>query len=160
MHVLRPLFVVLAIAGLILIARIFVVPDDFGIHESGYMYGWYRKGNEEEWKALKAKYQGKDYFIKTGFDEEYSRLSPGIHILSESIKEAFATGCSEYDLLGQNEGYKMKFTDSVRVHCKYWVFNNTPYGKLLYQLENRTVAALRQLLRKQQTVQAELVEKK
>jgi hypothetical protein len=53
MHVLRPLYVVLALAGMILIARIFVVPEDFGIHEKGYMYGWYRKANEEEWKAFK-----------------------------------------------------------------------------------------------------------
>ncbi|MDH4264856.1 MAG: cytochrome c3 family protein [Deltaproteobacteria bacterium] len=61
MHVLRPLYVVLALAGMILIARIFVVPEDFGIHEKGYMYGWYRKANEEEWKAFKVKYQGKEY---------------------------------------------------------------------------------------------------
>jgi predicted CXXCH cytochrome family protein len=61
MDVLRPLYVVLAIAGIILIARTFVVPEDFGIHESGYMYGWYRKANEAEWKAIKPKYQGGEY---------------------------------------------------------------------------------------------------
>jgi len=61
MHVLRPLYVVLAIAGIILIARTFVVPEDFGIHESGYMYGWYRKANEAEWRAFKPKYQGQEY---------------------------------------------------------------------------------------------------
>jgi len=61
MHVLRPLYVVLAIAGMILIARTFVVPEDFGTHESGYMYGWYRKANEGEWKAFKPKYQGQEY---------------------------------------------------------------------------------------------------
>ena len=61
MYVLRPLYVVLALVGAILIARAFIVPKDFGTHESGYMYGWYRKSNEGEWKALKAKYQGKEY---------------------------------------------------------------------------------------------------
>jgi len=61
MHVLRPLYVVLVVAGMILIARTFVVPGDFGIHESGFMYGWYRKSNEEEWKAFKPKYQGRAY---------------------------------------------------------------------------------------------------
>ncbi len=61
MHVLRPLYVVLAIAGIILFARTFVVPEDFGIHESGYMYGWYRKANEGEWRAFKPKYQGQEY---------------------------------------------------------------------------------------------------
>ena len=61
MHVLRPLYVILALVGLILVARTMVVPKDFGVHERGYMYGWYRKANEEEWKALKVKYQGKEY---------------------------------------------------------------------------------------------------
>ena len=60
MHVLRPLYVVLAFVVVILIARTVVVPKDFGIHERGYMYGWYRKANEEEWKAFKVKYQGKE----------------------------------------------------------------------------------------------------
>jgi len=61
MHVLRPLYVVLALVGIILIVRLFFVPEDFGVHERGYMYAWYRKSNEEEWKAVKPKYQGKEY---------------------------------------------------------------------------------------------------
>jgi predicted CXXCH cytochrome family protein len=61
MHFLRPLYVVLALAGIILIARTFVVPKDFGVHEGGYMYGWYRKGSIDDWKAFKAKYHGKEY---------------------------------------------------------------------------------------------------
>lgn len=61
MHFLRPLYVILSLAGIILIARFFIVPEDFGIHERGYTYGWFRKGNSEEWKAVTVKYQGKDY---------------------------------------------------------------------------------------------------
>ncbi len=60
-HVLRPLYAVLMIIALILAARIFLVPKDFGIHERGYMYGWYRKSNEEEWKKFTVKYQGREY---------------------------------------------------------------------------------------------------
>ncbi len=61
MHVLRPLYVFLGVAAVIFIARIFVVPGDFGIHERGYMYGWYRTGNLDEWNAVKVKYQGSEY---------------------------------------------------------------------------------------------------
>jgi len=60
MHVLRPLYVVLTMVAIVLIARTLFVPDDFGIHERGYMYGWYRQANVEEWKAVKVKYQGKE----------------------------------------------------------------------------------------------------
>jgi len=61
MHVLRPLYVVLGIVALILLIRIVVVPKDFGVHENGYLYGWFRKSNEAYWKDLPVKYQGRDY---------------------------------------------------------------------------------------------------
>lgn len=60
-HVWRPLYVIIGIVGIILIIRVFYVPADFGVHERGYMYGWYRKGNMEEWKNFKVKYQGEEY---------------------------------------------------------------------------------------------------
>ena len=61
-HVWRPLFVVLAIVAVILVARAFYVPKDFGIHGGeGFMYGWYREGNVQEWKDFPAKYRGRDY---------------------------------------------------------------------------------------------------
>lgn len=60
-HVWRPLYAVIGIIALALIARIFYVPKDFGVHERGYMYGWYREGNIEDWKKVQVKYQGKDY---------------------------------------------------------------------------------------------------
>jgi predicted CXXCH cytochrome family protein len=61
MHVFRPVYIVFALVGLILVARTILVPADFGIQESGYMYGWYRKANEKEWKDFALKYRGKEY---------------------------------------------------------------------------------------------------
>ncbi len=56
-HVWRPLFIVLAIVAGILIARALLVPEDFGVWERGYMYGWHRKSNEAEWKKYPVKYK-------------------------------------------------------------------------------------------------------
>jgi len=56
-HVWRPLWVVIALVAVILTARLFIVPEDFGVHDSGYMYGWYRQGNLAEWKAPPGKYR-------------------------------------------------------------------------------------------------------
>jgi len=61
MHVLRPLYVVLGVAAVILIARTFLVPDDFGVHEQSYLYGWYRNANVGEWKSVAVKYRGQEY---------------------------------------------------------------------------------------------------
>jgi hypothetical protein len=60
-HVLRPLFVVIGLVGVVLIARLFIVPKDFGVGERGYMYGWHRIGNEMDWRAVSIKYKTTEY---------------------------------------------------------------------------------------------------
>ncbi len=77
-HVFRPLIVVLGIVALILIARVFLVPKDFGIGERGYMYGWHRKGNEEDWKKFKVKYQGTEY-CKDCHEKNYTSIKKTPH---------------------------------------------------------------------------------
>lgn len=57
-HLWRPLLLAIVLILLGLGFRIMLVPDDFGAHERGYMYGWYRKGNEAQWRAVKVRYQG------------------------------------------------------------------------------------------------------
>lgn len=56
-HVLRPFIVVGVIVASMLVARAIVVPSDFGVHERGYMYGWHRLSNEQEWKAVQIRYK-------------------------------------------------------------------------------------------------------
>lgn len=60
-HVLRPLIVFACLLVVILTVQAVVVPPDFGVGARGYMYGWHRKGNEAEWKAVKARYKMTDY---------------------------------------------------------------------------------------------------
>lgn len=60
-HVWRPLFVAVGLVALILLARLVLVPKDFGVGERGYMYGWHRGGNEAEWKAVAVKYRTRAY---------------------------------------------------------------------------------------------------
>jgi len=60
-HVWRPLFVVIGIVALILVARSFLVPKDFGIQDRGYMYGFHRLGNEADWKAMEVMYKSAEY---------------------------------------------------------------------------------------------------
>jgi hypothetical protein len=60
MHVFRPLWVFLGLLAVILVIRPFAVPDGFGVHEQGYMYGWYDKQNELCWKNFSIKYRDKE----------------------------------------------------------------------------------------------------
>ncbi|RJQ39328.1 MAG: GNAT family N-acetyltransferase [Nitrospiraceae bacterium] len=51
-------------------------------------------------------YQNKVYLYNSGYDPEYSTLSPGIVLVAHLIREAIDTGRSEFDFLRGNESYK------------------------------------------------------
>jgi len=77
-HVLRPLWVVIVIVILILVARYIVVPPDFGIQERGFMYGYHRKSNEDDWKAFKVKYRTRNY-CKDCHPDKYESIMSSKH---------------------------------------------------------------------------------
>jgi len=76
-HVLHPLWLAIGLVATILIARQFMVPDDFGIHGDSFTYNFHRLSNEQEWKDFPVKYQGKEY-CKDCHKENYkaNRRSP------------------------------------------------------------------------------------
>lgn len=63
-HVLRPVGLAIAVVAGILIARVFLVPDDFGVHGESFTYNYHRLGNVQEWKDFPVKYQGAQYCRK------------------------------------------------------------------------------------------------
>ncbi len=77
-HVWRPLYLVIGVIAFILLVGTLVVPKDFGIHESGYMYGWHRKGNEAEWQQVKVKYQTSAY-CKDCHSKNYNSIQKSPH---------------------------------------------------------------------------------
>ncbi|MFA5353388.1 MAG: hypothetical protein WC291_04100, partial [Thermodesulfovibrionales bacterium] len=60
-HAWRPLFLVLILVGVVLIARAIIVPKDFMAKNGDYKYQWHRVGNEEDWKNFPVKYKGRDF---------------------------------------------------------------------------------------------------
>ena len=79
-HVLRPLIAFAGIVVAIVGVRTLLVPADFGIGPSGYMYGWHRAGNEAEWKALTPKYKGSQY-CQTCHTDKYSAIKKSPHTI-------------------------------------------------------------------------------
>lgn len=63
-HVFRPLGLVLGLVILVMIARQFMVPDDFGVHGDSFTYNFYRLSNVDEWKEFPVKYQGRERCAK------------------------------------------------------------------------------------------------
>ncbi len=60
-HLLRPLFVILAIVVALVVVRQLYVPHDFGVQGRGYTYSWYRASSVTDWKQATVRFQGRDY---------------------------------------------------------------------------------------------------
>ena len=77
-HVWRPLFVVIGLVVVILLARLLYVPADFGAQERGYTFGFHRLSNEQESKEYPAKYKDSGYCADCHEDKTES-LSGSAH---------------------------------------------------------------------------------
>lgn len=84
-HVLHPLWVAIGLVGLLLVARVFLVPDDFGVHGDSFTYNFYRLSNVQEWKDFPVKYQGRDSCTECHKDNVRSiRRSPHKRVQCEN----------------------------------------------------------------------------
>lgn len=71
------------------------------------------------------------YFWNTGFDPEFSQVSPGKLLLHYWIEDSFAEGCREFDFMVGEESYKSKWTSPVRQNYELFMFKNTVRSNLL-----------------------------
>jgi len=84
-HVLHPLWLAIALVGLILFARQFLVPDDFGVHGDSFTYNYYRLSNVQEWKDFPVKYQGNESCLECHEDNaKKHRRSPHKRVQCEN----------------------------------------------------------------------------
>jgi CelD/BcsL family acetyltransferase involved in cellulose biosynthesis len=57
---------------------------------------------------------GRFAYYQAGFDPEWSRSSPGLLLLAETVRMATEEGASEYDLLRGEEEFKRRFATGTR----------------------------------------------
>jgi len=80
-YALRPLYLIIGLVIVILIIREIYVPKDFGVHGDSYMYGWHRKGNEDDWKAFQVKYKFDNEYCKDCHSDKYDSLMQSPHAI-------------------------------------------------------------------------------
>jgi predicted CXXCH cytochrome family protein len=114
-HVLHPLWVAIGLVVLILIARQFLVPDDFGVHGDSFTYNYHRLGNEQEWKDFPVKYLGKDSCRECHADNfKKNRRGPHKRIECENCHGPGAGHPDEIEYLPRNTERAM----CLRCHAK------------------------------------------
>ena len=71
------------------------------------------------------------YLLKTSYKTTARDLYPGFVLRKLLVEWAYAQGAREIDFLGKNEDWKMKWTNAVRVHTQFFMFNRTWGGRYL-----------------------------
>ncbi|MBN2512086.1 MAG: GNAT family N-acetyltransferase [Sedimentisphaerales bacterium] len=74
----------------------------------------------------------KYYSLKTSYDETFRKLSPGIVLRLKLLQYCFDNKLLEFDFCGKNEPWKMEFTEVLRNHNNYIIYNNNIYSRILY----------------------------
>src|SRR4051812_7712608 len=101
--------------------------------------GWLRLHLLElDGRAIAADYSvvfaGGEFLLKTGFDEEWGRLSPGLVLRGEVLRQAIEDGLGYYDFLGGPDHYKLRWTDEARMRVTLRAFRGPRgLGPFLYR---------------------------
>ncbi len=69
---------------------------------------------------------GRLYLLKTGFDERWRRLAPGLVMRLSVIERCFELGLTAHELLGDDSEWKRKFSTSSRAHVAVDVYGRHP----------------------------------
>lgn len=92
---------------------------------------------------------GTGFLIKTGFDEELGRLSPGLVLRGRVLAQAIEEGLQAYDFLGPDDDYKLRWTATVRPRVSLHAFRGAAtlpglaWERRLRPLAKRAVGAAR-----------------
>lgn len=76
-------------------------------------------------------YNGSKSGLKTSYDENFRKYTPGNILMMFSIREAYQRGDRIFDLLGPAEAYKTKIAKNVDRSFKISILNNKAKSKLL-----------------------------
>jgi CelD/BcsL family acetyltransferase involved in cellulose biosynthesis len=71
---------------------------------------------------------GTYYSLKIGFDPAYERFSPGKLLAYAMVSRAVASGLGRYELLGTDEAWKYRWTETTHERVALRAFAPTPAG--------------------------------
>lgn len=73
--------------------------------------------------------------LKGSYNSAYKDLSPSKVLKKEVLRICCEEGFEEYDYTGQEQEHKLEWTDKMRSHQHWMIFNRTWYGRLLEKTE-------------------------
>jgi CelD/BcsL family acetyltransferase involved in cellulose biosynthesis len=84
------------------------------------------------------------YLLKTGYDERFRRLAPGLVMRLSIVERCFELGIAAHELLGDEAEWKRKFATGERAHVGFRAYERGLLGSVSYTYR----AAARPLLKR------------
>jgi len=82
-----------------------------------------------------------EYCLKSEYVQACEKVSPGGVLDFELVKQAFASDIRIYDLLGYEDDYKLRWTNSLTPYSRYYIFGRSATARaanlLYYRIGNR-----------------------
>jgi CelD/BcsL family acetyltransferase involved in cellulose biosynthesis len=97
---------------------------------------------------LGASYRGVYFLLKTSYDEAFSKLSPGVCVFYQAMKDAFEERISRVDFLGEQASWKTEWATGQCEQADLLLYPTTARGLGSYLLDTRVKALARRLLRR------------
>lgn len=92
-------------------------------------------------------YKGRLHGLRSSFKRSYSNLSPGAFLDYQIVKNIFSDEkISEYDMGGNLDFYKKRWTKDYRGHIAFDIFAEHFYSRLIYAYEYRLISILKRVL--------------
>jgi CelD/BcsL family acetyltransferase involved in cellulose biosynthesis len=88
------------------------------------------------------------YVLKTGYDEEFRKQSPGLVLRMATIERCFEEGLESQEFLGDDAGWKRKFDTGERVYKTLRAYSTGPRGRALRAYRTRARPRLRAAYKK------------
>jgi CelD/BcsL family acetyltransferase involved in cellulose biosynthesis len=88
------------------------------------------------------------YLQKTGYDERFRRLAPGLVLRLSVIERCFELGLPAHELLGSATEWKLKFANAERSHVTFRAYRGNPSGLAQRAYRRSVRPALRSLYRR------------
>ncbi len=86
---------------------------------------------------LACHFAGGGFLIKTGFDERYASLSPGLVLRAEALRASIEEGARFYDFLGGPDEYKLRWASHLRPRLVMEAYRGAWKAFLLYRTRLR-----------------------
>ncbi len=88
------------------------------------------------------------YLLKTGYDESFRKLAPGLVLQLSVIERCFETDLDAFELLGGDAEWKRKFATTERQHVSLRSFRRRPGPTLLFAYRRAVRPPLKRAYRK------------